>query len=482
VEVPEELDIPVDVEAAAAPQALPELGRIARAGRFLQPLFGREAVQQAVSCGLRGDDWRQTNHSNDDDVHRLTWSRPDCEIQVRIQGDVEFTPDFRDVARLSSRGLVRIEEDDDRIERQLEITAGAGGRPVFEYRVDDRVREFDGAARDWYEAMLLQIFRRSGLMATERVAAMLRSGGVQTVLGELDELDSDHVFATYVRELIEQGDLSDAQAAGLIDRAAGQVDSDHYLAGILEAVAVRHLDSQPVLEALIGASGTLESDHYHAAVLTRALDRGELEPAHVGALLESATALESDHYLGEVLRGVASRYALEPAVREPYLRAVESIESDHYRAEVLSSLLANDHLNEAELADVLRAAAGIESDHYVTQVLEQVAAMNLETDALRGAYLDVAGRVESDQYRTQALRYLIERDALSDAQLREVIEAATGIESDHYKAELLAGIVRDHAVEGATRDALMDAIATIESDSYRGTVSDALLRAERRRD
>ena len=204
-----------------------------------------------------------------------------------------------------------------------------------EYRLNRDEQDFDGAARDWYEGMLLQVFRRSGFMAQERASSLLRMGGVPAVLAELEFLSSDYTFATYVAELIEQADLTEDQAVGLVERSTSRVDSDHYMAGILTALAERHLDSE------------------------RGLD----------AFLSGARTLESDHYVTEVLGAVATQYFLDPATRSTYMRAVRSVESDHYRAMLLSSLLDRSDLDADEESDVLRAIAEMESDHYRAEAL-----------------------------------------------------------------------------------------------------------------
>jgi beta-lactamase regulating signal transducer with metallopeptidase domain len=442
-------------------------------------LISSRPPPQAASCGMATTGWRQSSVNSDDDTHRLRWSRPGCDVDVRLEGEVEFTADFRDIARLGPGAFLRIEEDDGRAERRLDVTPGNGGAPTYAYTVDSREQPFDVAARAWYEGMLLQVFRRAGFMAEERVAAMLRAGGVAAVLQELDALPSDYVFATYVRELFEQADVTAAQAVDLLNRAGPRVESDYYLSEILQAVATRHLGSDAVLDAFIASSRTIESDHYRSEVLTRALQRESLAPARVAAVLRSATEISSDHYLSQLLESMASRYALEPELRQVYLAAVESIESDHYRTEVLSALLARNDLEAAELAVVLRATSGVDSDHYRTEILQRVATRALPSDPIRLAYLEAAAGIGSDHYRREALGYLVARETLSPAQLQEVIRAAAGIDSDHYKSDLLIDILRRHRVEGPTREVFMQAMDSIGSSHYRGEVAQALLRSDR---
>jgi hypothetical protein len=435
---------------------------------------------QEATCGMATSGWERSTSNSNDDEHRFRWSKPGCDVDVRMEGDVEFSTSFRDVARLGRGAFLRIEEEEGGTQRRLDVTPGTDGAPLYAYRVNGNEQPFDAAARAWYEGMLLQIFRRGGFMAEERVAALLASGGAAAVFQELEALSSDYVFATYTRELMEQATLTAPQTVGLVGRAAARVDSDYYMAEILGAVADRQLSSDDVLDAFIAATSSVDSDHYRTEVLSRALDREDLSPARVAAVLESASGISSDFYLAQLLGSIAGRYALEPALRGPYLRAVESIESDHYRTEVLSTLLGRNDLDVSEMAVVLRATAGVDSDHYRTQILAQIATRALPSDALRAAYLEAADGIESDHYRSEALGHLLETSTLSQAQMTDVIRAAAGIESDHYKSALLVEIVRRNRLEGAARDAYMDALESIGSQTYRGAAAEALLRSDRR--
>ncbi len=429
---------------------------------------------QAMTCGMEATGWQSMSHHSDDGRERLQWSKPGCEVDVRVEGEVRFSDDFMDVASLGRNALFRIEENEGRTERRLDVTPGSGGDPTYEYRVDGRTEPFDAQARAWYQGMLLQVFRRGGYMAEERVAALLRTGGVDAVLQELDLIPSDYVSARYVEELMRQADLSEGQVVQLVDEARDRVDSDHYLAGILTALAENHDLTSPVMDAFLRASRSLDSDHYRAQVLTTALDKGTLQTGQVEALLASASEIDSDHYLAQILDSVAERYALNPSMRGAYLRAVESIESDHYRTQVLSGLLDRGDLDAGELSEVLRAAGSIESDHYVTEILRKASTREL-SGPLQDAYLDVARGIESDHYKAEALTLLVRRDQVSSGLLAGVLDATSSIASDHYKAGLLVEIAQRHTLSGDLRDAYMRAMDSVGSKTYRGRVAEALL-------
>lgn len=434
------------------------------------------ATPQEATCGMDRGGWKSVSHQSHDDRHRIEWSKPGCTVELLLDGDVDFSSDFDDVSRLGRGARLRIEETDGRTERFLEITAGDGGRPEYDYRLNRQDHAFDGAARAWYEGMLLQLFRRGGFMAHERVASILARGGVAGVLSEMNALDSDYVFATYAEELLQQAhDLTDTQALEVVNRARDRVDSDYYLTTILQAFAVGHLRSDAMLDAYLAAAAGIESDYYRSEVLKTALDRGGLSTVQVAAVLKASTRMDSDYYKSEVLTTVGRQYTLASTMRATYLEAVSSMDSDYYKSEVLGVLLDRNDLAPAELASVLRAARGMDSDSYVTGLLQRVASAGLSSDELRDAYLEVAGDIDSDHYRTQALSGILEEGRLPDASLARLISAAAGMDSDYYKAEVLSRVARDYRLEGTTRQALVDAVNTIDSSYYRAQVAALLM-------
>ncbi len=403
----------------------------------------------------------------------MEWSRPGCTVEVRIDGEIDFTDDFMDIARLSSGSSFRIEEEDGRTRRWLEVTPGAGGQPEYEYRVDRDARPFDAAARAWYEGMLLQTFRRSGIAAEERVAALLRTGGQAAVMQEIDQLRSDHVFARYVEELILQADLSEQEAVRLVETASERVESDHYTAQILLALADRHLTSDQGVAAFLRATRTLESDHYRAEVLSHALERRELERDQVLELIRAVNGMESDHYTAAVLGSVAQRYFLDEEMRQPYLEAVMTVESDHYKAQLLQSLLDRGDLSAQETAVVLEAVGQMDSDHYKAEILKAFG-RDLPGDQIP-AYLDLTRSMDSDHYRSEILLEMASRD-LTDTQRVQAIQAVEIMESDHYKAAVLEEIIRSTPERsGPVYDALVEAMGSIESRHYRGQIAELLL-------
>lgn len=437
------------------------------------------AVQDPTCIAGRGE-WDSIQSRSNNGRRTVVLERPGCQLEVRFEGDIEFDAAGTGIARMSQDARLTVEEDDGRMTRSLEVVPGAGGRPAFDYRENRNRQEFDAGARQWYQAVMLGLSRATGFLAEARVQAMLDQGGVESVLQELGQLHTDLAYARHVEALLQRADLDEAETRALIRGSADRVDSDHYLAGILQAVAEHQQMTGGTLDDFVRATARLDSDHYRTQALSTALTSGRLSDDQVAMVIQAAGEMDSDHYRTEILVAVADRYALEPGFRQLYLQSTAAMDSDHYRTQVLNRLLDRNDLSADEKAAVLESATMLESDHYRTELLSNVAQQGLGEPALHEAFFRVAAGLESDHYYREAMGLLI-REPVSDEMLVTVLEAAARqLDSDHYKADLLLAVLEGRSLDGRVREAFLGAMDSLGSEHYRGQVASALLQAEAR--
>jgi beta-lactamase regulating signal transducer with metallopeptidase domain len=80
-----------------------------------------------------------------------------CALKITMRGDVEFNDDKTDIVSISSGGKFVVSEERDGVEYKLEVIPGDEENLEWEYRVDDNVRPFDNAAREWFVKCLESI-------------------------------------------------------------------------------------------------------------------------------------------------------------------------------------------------------------------------------------------------------------------------------------------------------------------------------------
>lgn len=435
----------------------------------------RADARQETICWGRSGNTRRSSVNRDDDSYTLEWEADGCEVQVRIRGEVRFSADFSAVEWISPGGSMRLLEEAGSRERRLDIGTGAEGLE-YTWRVDRREAPFDAAANDWLGEMLLQLFRSAGYAANERSLWFLREHGVPGLLAEIEHLRGDHTRGIYYQVALEQGGLDATAAAQLIQRAAGQIRSDHELSRLLLAAGGRFDFNDAMRDAFLAASRTLQSDHERRRVLASVLERGTLDALTAAAVLASVAELRSDHEKAQLLTTVGSQYMLEPGLRTDYLSAAGTIRSDHEKRRVLEALIAQGSLDSAALASFLDVASTIRSDHETSNLLVTLSAADLSDAALQTAYLRAASTIDSDHAHRRVLTSVLNAGRLAPDVVSMVLSSALEIQSDHETAELLLLVLKTQELDGERRAELLRVLETIDSAHDHGRVSSALLR------
>ena len=402
----------------------------------------------------------QTNVDDDGDW-RIRWRTPECETEIWLEGDVVFNDTEDGVASMGRGARFEVRERQEGIRRRL-VAESDGGVIRYRFWRNGDETEFDEAGRRWFETFLPQLFRQTTLQAEERVARIFERGGTDAVLAEVGRMHSDHVAARYLELLMNQSGFQPEEVPEVLDLVAELMDSDHYVAGILEAVGERWGIRPEYEENYVRAVAGLESDHYaHGALV--ALLRDGMSDGMVGEILAASRFIESDHYKADLLTRMARAEGIGPTDRAAYLQAFASVESDHYQHSIVMALLDNGTPDEAELAQILALLDTVESDHYRADILTRIGRDHPLAGAGVEAFLQAAHGIESDHYASEVGRVLVRRADLQSGQIDLVLDIAQGINGDHGRAELMRALIREHALSPAQRDRYRELALGIDS-------------------
>ena len=140
------------------------------------------------------------------------WSDNGQKLEVNYRGEIEFTADDTDVARISPGGMLRIREGRRWLasDNAVEFTADGNGDIRRRFWIGWTEKPFDPEGRKWLAAMLPRFIRQSGIGAPARVARILKSGGVTGVLAEISLVEGSWGKRVYFNELMKSPGLSAA--------------------------------------------------------------------------------------------------------------------------------------------------------------------------------------------------------------------------------------------------------------------------------
>jgi len=407
------------------------------------------------------------------DVHDDEWDiridHAGCRLDVEMEGDVRLGLVDGGIQELGRGARVRIAEDTGGASRTLEVTpARSGARYV--YRVDDRERPLDAAARQWLGRVTTELFRITGLRAEERVAAILEGSGVDGVLGETAHISSDFVHRTYLQHLFAQARPSEAETRRALEQAAGAIGSDFEMAELLIALAPR-VPWSSGQEAYVQAATTVGSDFEARRVVEALVGAQELGPRTLRTVLQVAASIGSDFEMAEALLAIERQWPVAVPLDPALFTAVGTIGSDFEARRVLDAVSERD-LDAGQWTALLEAAGDIGSDFEMAELLVRIARRT--PGPLPRTYFEAVRTIGSDFEAQRVLRAALEHQDLEEGELLDLLAAARTIGSDHELAELLVATARRYAMEGLVRTAFLEASQTIGSSYDRGRVLLAL--------
>ncbi|HEX8697064.1 MAG TPA: hypothetical protein VF746_31890 [Longimicrobium sp.] len=342
-----------------------------------------------------------------------TWRSVDTDhgtrLEILARGEVDFTDDDRDVARISSDGRLTIEEAvRGRPERRVEFRPDERGGVRRLYFEDGVQRAPDADDRAWIERMILQAVRSSGVGAERRVARIRARQGVDGVLREIEQIEGDggkrHYYVTLLRS---SPALRDDETVRVFRHLAREIDSDGEKRYTLAQALERTRLGPAEVAALLDAAGTIGSDGEKRYVLAQVLERASPGPAELAALLGVAATIRSDGERAYVLARVARDNPLADArVRQAFFRAAGGISSDGELARVLVTVLRREGARDDVVAAAIRASEEISSDGERARVLVSVPQRSLRSEGVRAAFERAMDGIGSDGERARVARWL----------------------------------------------------------------------------
>jgi beta-lactamase regulating signal transducer with metallopeptidase domain len=427
------------------------------------PSLPAAAAPVAQSCTWVIDRNTSASVNVDDDAMTVRIRAGDCRLEIQSEGEVEFTGDDADVARISRGGFLEIEERQGRSVRLLEIRAANGGL-ARRWLVDGDERPYDDAARGWLAHVLPVVFRRTGIDAERRAERILQRGGVDALLAEIALIPSDWAARQYYAVLLARRDVDAPTLRRVVQQAGRDIGSDFELAELLVGVARHQAVDENVRIAYVEATGQIDSSFERRRALSAILGRQGLSTGLADAMLQQSVEIESDFELAELLMSVIAARPAGTPLPAAFWQAVDGIGSSFERSRVLKAVVARSAGSEALLEKVLESGAGVDSDFERAELLITVAGQYPSNQALPAAYLQAVGTMSSGFELRRALDALVKRPGVSGLMLVSILQAAQNITSDFERAELLVNLARGYPLTDATRQPFFTAAAGIDGD------------------
>jgi beta-lactamase regulating signal transducer with metallopeptidase domain len=413
----------------------------------------------------------------------MSWSSNGERMEVRFDGEVEFSDDDSDVARLSPGGLLRIKEGGlfggFFASHTVEFAADGSGNITRRFWAGMSERPFDPEGRQWLAKYLPRFIRQTGFGARARVARILKAKGTAGVLAEIALIEGSWGKKTYFAELLKAATLDAATVRQVLTQAGREIDSDFELASLLIDSADRLLVDDGTRQAYFEAARTIQSDFEMARVCKAALKRGPTSSAQTAAILDASRGIDSDFEEATLLVQVAKLQPLDNTTRAPFFTALGTVESDFEHARVLKALSERTDLGADTTAAMVTSGTSVDSDFEAASFLLQLVKQYPVEGALRAPFFRAVESIGSSFERGRVLQAIVRRSDVSAETLLAVLRATAGMDSSHEASQVLLAVAATQPLAGPARDAYIDAAEKL-GDFEQGKVLAALVRSERR--
>ena len=163
----------------------------------------------------------------------FSWSNDGERLDVKYDGEAEFTDDDTDVKRLSPDGLLRIKDGWMFPSHTVEFTVDKNGNIIRRYWAGMSERPFDPEGRQWMAQVLPRFIRQTGIGAPARVRRILAAKGPAGVLAEIARIEGGYAKKIYFTELLKSATLDPAAVRQVLAQASREIGSDFELASLL---------------------------------------------------------------------------------------------------------------------------------------------------------------------------------------------------------------------------------------------------------
>jgi len=414
----------------------------------------------------------------------FSWSNNGEKLEVKYDGDVEFTDDDTDVKSLSPNGLLRIRDGGMMTSlgggRTLEFRADSSGKVTRRFWVGSSERPFDPEGRKWLTSVLPRFIRQTGIGAPARVARILKQKGPSGVLAEISLIDGSWAKRRYFSELLKATTLDAATTRQVLVQAGRELDSDFELASFLIDNADRLLVDEGTRQAYFDATRSIDSDFEMHRVFSAGLKRGPVSAAALTSMLNASHNIDSDFEEASLLVDVAKLQALDSTTRPAFFSALDTVQSDFEHRRVLSALTARGDITPETSAAMLVSGASVSSDFEAASFLLDLVKRQPIEGNVRAPFFQAVDSIDSSFERGRVLQAVARRPDASPETILAVIRATKGMGSDFETSQVLQAVSSSHSIEGPARDAYIAAAEKL-GDFEQGRTLSALVKSERRK-
>ena len=381
---------------------------------------------------------------------------------LEYRGKIVFTDDDRDVKSISSGGFIKFSKRTFGTKRTIILEGNYNGTISREYREGSREVPYEPEGRKWLASVLPEIIRTTGLGAEARVARFYKNGGINAVLAEIEEINSNYVASIYYNEVFKMNGISNADLAKAVEHAGDHISSSYELAKLITGNMDQLLSSNTTTLAMVEAVSSISSDYEQAKVYKRVL-KSNVDDNTVVLVIGGLDNIGSSYEKAGVLQAIIN-YELSDKSIELVLEEIAEINSSYEQSKVLQALIKEQGLNNVTTTMLLATAEDISSDYEKTKVVVALIENNELTVKEISAVADFSQSISSDYEQSRLLQQLINDESIDEAAIDIIIEMSASVGSSYEQSKILYEVLESNNFRGNNFLTVIEATEDISSD------------------
>jgi beta-lactamase regulating signal transducer with metallopeptidase domain len=412
-------------------------------------------------------DFTGTIRNINNDLVTYGWDDGYNSIVIKVKGDVEFSNNVSSIKSISKGGFFEIYITKDGKNSTIKVIPDENGELQYRFYSDKNSIGSSSYDKDWFEDMLLESAYKLGVGAEERVAWILKIGGVEKVFEDIAYIESDYTLGIYYTYLIENANLSESHYLKIIRGVSVNISSDYTKSKVLIAISPSVIGNKNLLLNYIRAVKTISSDYETGKTLSNFIFDAKTDETILKAVFEVIEGIQSDYEKAKILSSMSSAIQDNKNLLKNYISAVNTIDSDYETRRTLEKLSFDAKTDPIILKTVLEIAREISSDYEKRVILTGIVDQIKNNKELLKEYISIVSTINSD-YETRSTLEKLSFDAKTDPTiLKAVLDIAQEISSDYEKRVILTGIVGQIKNNKELLKEYISIVSTINSDYER---------------
>lgn len=363
-------------------------------------------------------------------------------LEVQASGEVELTPDDREIKSISPNGYVIIRERNWLTYRALRLKAGTDGKIEKEYTIQGRDYPFDADAQVWLSGILPELVRETGLGAQTRIKRILEQNGVPAAIREIRWVYSNYAKKIYFEAILNHPELGSDDLQNAVETVAKEISSSSKLGDLLISTAGRFPEDSVLTETLIRAVKEISSSSKQSDVLMHIAQARNLNDPSALVMAQTIKSIASSSAQASALEVLAERSSSGDEVVEAYVGAVKTMSSSSAQGRALKALIRKKGMSDQAFIKILKSIEYISSSSVQGDVMEDIAYACSDHDPVLSAYLKAVSSISSSTTQGRAVMAMLKKNNVSAFILTKTLSFAN--------EEIASRSVRDEITERVT--------------------------------